>query len=365
MTMHKAKGLEFDTVIIPGLGKVPRGDQQPLLAAQEVPTGNGRSATVLSPMAATGSDGDPLYRYLMRIEEHKKQAEAIRLLYVAATRARRRLHLFMQVTASPDEKTGEIRVREPRSGCLLERLWPAVATEAAQAAGRLPVPDDHRDESRVWVQPHIRRFRVDFRVPPPPDDVRLADLEPREAAATTLEYEWAGNWSRHAGSVVHRWLKVIAEEGVTRFDEARLRSLRTRFVRQLEDLGTPSADIDRAASRVVDALCHAIADEKSRWILSADHAGAGCEYPVVLCTGGRFRQIVIDRTFIDGDGIRWVIDYKTATHEGGDLAAFLASEAERHGPQLRRYREAMTELGPEPVRTALYYPLLAAFREIG
>jgi hypothetical protein len=165
--------------------------------------------------------------------------------------------------------------------------------------------------------------------------------------------------------VVHRWLKVIAEEGVTRFDEARLRSLRSRFVRQLEDLGTPSADVDRAASRVVDALCHAIADEKGRWILSAGHAGAGCEYPVVLCTGGRFRQIVIDRTFIDGEGIRWVIDYKTATHEGGDLAAFLASEAERHGPQLRRYREAMTELGPEPVRTALYYPLLAAFREIG
>ena len=31
MTIHKAKGLEFDTVILPGLGRTTRGNTSPLL----------------------------------------------------------------------------------------------------------------------------------------------------------------------------------------------------------------------------------------------------------------------------------------------------------------------------------------------
>src|SRR5258706_10891958 len=40
MTIHKAKGLEFDTVIIPGLDRVPRQGDQPLFQWKEL-TGAG------------------------------------------------------------------------------------------------------------------------------------------------------------------------------------------------------------------------------------------------------------------------------------------------------------------------------------
>ena len=62
--------------------------------------------------------------------------------------------------------------------------------------------------------------------------------------------------------------------------------------------------------------------------------------------------------------MRWVIDYKTSTHEGGALEAFLASELDRYGDKLLRYAEALKELDSRPVRAALYFPLLGILREV-
>jgi ATP-dependent exoDNAse (exonuclease V) beta subunit len=86
--------------------------------------------------------------------------------------------------------------------------------------------------------------------------------------------------------------------------------------------------------------------------------------PLTGLSEGRLRSVVIDRCFVDELGTRWVIDYKTSRHEGGALDAFLASELERYRPQLETYAELARGLGPEPVRAALYFPLLAQLREL-
>ena len=72
--------------------------------------------------------------------------------------------------------------------------------------------------------------------------------------------------------------------------------------------------------------------------------------------------MLIDRTFIDREGTRWVVDYKSSQHEGGALEVFLAQEQERYRPQLERYTLLARGLGPEPVRAALYFPLIGAWR---
>ena len=59
-----------------------------------------------------------------------------------------------------------------------------------------------------------------------------------------------------------------------------------------------------------------------------------------------------------------MVDFKTSPHEGGDVAAFLDAEAVRYTPQLARYAHLARQLGPQPVRAGLYYPLLAAWREV-
>jgi hypothetical protein len=80
--------------------------------------------------------------------------------------------------------------------------------------------------------------------------------------------------------------------------------------------------------------------------------------------GAQIVNVVIDRTFVTEDGTRWVVDFKTSPHEGGDLAAFLDSEAVRYTAQLTRYAHLARQLGPQPVRAGLYFPLLAAWREV-
>ena len=70
--------------------------------------------------------------------------------------------------------------------------------------------------------------------------------------------------------------------------------------------------------------------------------------------------MVLDRTFVE-DGIRWIIDYKTSSHAGGDLEGFLANEADRYREQLHGYHDAMALVDKRPIKTALYFPLLDQF----
>jgi len=75
---------------------------------------------------------------------------------------------------------------------------------------------------------------------------------------------------------------------------------------------------------------------------------------------GQPTSLKLDRMFVD-DGVRWIIDYKTSTHGGGDLEGFLESEMDRYRDQLDRYRAAMALTSEQPIRTALYFPLLDRF----
>ncbi len=113
----------------------------------------------------------------------------------------------------------------------------------------------------------------------------------------------------------------------------------------------------------MSALALTLADERGRWIL-ARHREAHSELPLTGIVGDALRSVVIDRSFVDEAGTRWVIDYKTSRHEGGDLEGFLAEEMRRYEGQLSGYRALAGALGPQPVRAALYFPLLQVFREL-
>ena len=67
--------------------------------------------------------------------------------------------------------------------------------------------------------------------------------------------------------------------------------------------------------------------------------------------------MTLDRTFV-ADGHRWIVDFKTSAHEGGDAQAFLDREVERYRPQLERYARIMQALDPQPLMLALYFPLV-------
>jgi superfamily I DNA/RNA helicase len=82
MTLHRAKGLQFDTVIVPGLARTPNRDTSQLLRWRRRPQG-----LLLAPMNKRGGDDDLIYRYLCDLAFDEEDAELGRLLYVGCTRA--------------------------------------------------------------------------------------------------------------------------------------------------------------------------------------------------------------------------------------------------------------------------------------
>ena len=73
-------------------------------------------------------------------------------------------------------------------------------------------------------------------------------------------------------------------------------------------------------------------------MLSPEHRDAPSELRLTGVLDGQIRNVVIDRSFVDEQGQRWVIDYKTGTHPGADLAGFLREELARYRSQLELYR---------------------------
>ncbi|MCL2636299.1 MAG: PD-(D/E)XK nuclease family protein, partial [Betaproteobacteria bacterium] len=133
MTVHKSKGLEFDTVILPGLHHKTAGNDSSLLLWDEVVVADGGEHLLVAPLKARGSEAGEAtaYDYLQRLENTRAGHEDERLLYVAATRAIRRLHLIGVAVADADKEDG---LKPPPAGSLLRLLWPAVAQPVFVAA---------------------------------------------------------------------------------------------------------------------------------------------------------------------------------------------------------------------------------------
>ena len=162
--------------------------------------------------------------------------------------------------------------------------------------------------------------------------------------------------------VVHRWLQTVAREGAQRWNGARLNAASSRFREELWLLGVEERELAEASDRVVEALDAVLTDPVGRWVLNS-HGEARSELPITVVNDGRVQNMRLDRTFIDDGGTRWIIDFKTSSHEGGATAAFLDSEVKRYRGQLDRYARALAAVDSRTIRVGLYFPLLRAFRD--
>lgn len=94
MTIHKAKGLEFDSILLPGLSAAPYYQDKPLLRWLKVPSAKQQELFLVSPIKSAQNEKCLLYTYLEKLDREKSEYELQRLLYVALTRAKKRIFLF-------------------------------------------------------------------------------------------------------------------------------------------------------------------------------------------------------------------------------------------------------------------------------
>lgn len=367
MTIYAAKGLQFDTVILPGLNRETGNDKGRLLHWFELARQN---RIVISPMRNAGdkvrqkSEGD-LIQFISDVEKRRQSLENGRLLYVAATRAIHSLHLFAAVTPG---KSGEVK---PGRGTLLRELWPAIqeehaplvrmANEMRNSNEEVEQQDDPVSNAAALPQEY-RRLPADWQIPDPPAAIRQEAVDVLEAQ-DYIEFRWAGEDARLTGNLVHRLLQEIAGQGIQRWLIENKNVQREDWCRrQLLREGVQNAKATAIIERTMSAVNNCLSSERGRWILDA-HEDSECEYALTAVLDNQPKNLVLDRTFVH-HGTRWIIDYKTSWHGGGDLEGFLKNEADRYREQLLQYRKAVAINESRPIRTALYFPLLDRFLEV-
>jgi ATP-dependent exoDNAse (exonuclease V) beta subunit len=346
MTLHKAKGLEFETVVIPALQTSPGSDRGKLLRWDE-PVGG--DALLFGPGPEFGGS-DPHHDYLKARERERNLLELRRLIYVGVTRAKRNLHLVGVVKSNGK---GEMKI--PPARTLLGELWPSVAREFEKPEAGATLG------ARAGTAPMLHRLPGGWSPPAPPRLLRTLPGLP--VSEQTVEFSWAGETARAIGVLVHEQLRRFAATGLSAGMSSLVARRREYWLRRLAAEGVPEGERDGAADRVVEALANVTEDQRARWLFASGRAETQTEYAVSVLEGGRLRNLRMDLSFVDEEGRRWIVDYKTGTHSGGGAEEFLDSERERYRPQLERYAAAMAGIDSRPIRLGLYFPLLRGWRE--
>lgn len=340
MTMHGAKGLQWDVVILPGLGRSGSNSDTPLLAFSEVPV-KGDAMPLMAAKAATRSK-DALYKLIQNVEKSKDIHELQRLLYVACTRAKNSLHMLGHVS----EKKGEAA-----SGSLLRLLL----SDGDDCFGAELFSVAISETSKTSQRNALQRMK---NIPSPLSELNFE-------INSEAEYGWAGPEAAPVGNTLHAMLQQVAELGIESWNQQHSDEADTAMKRMLISEGLSGKLLESAHSRCKEGLEKTVNSKLGKWILSGNHEDAHCEWALSSMHHGQLLNLIIDRSFIGEDGVRWIIDYKTGSHEGSNLNTFLDSEQQRYARQLEGYRELLTRMDPDrPIKTALYFPAFDGWREL-
>ena len=344
MTIHTAKGLEFDTVIIPHLERKIPNDDKSLFMWMERPLTTDETALLLAPIYAIGEDSDPIYDYIRRQQKIKYDYEIDRLLYVAATRAKRQLYLFFN--AHENNKI--------ESNSFLDKLWPHF--EKLKDSILTTIPSHHTEQTQTGIR-SIRRICSEWQNPI------------RETSVTKIAYhqqapgfQLSDHTPKIIGTVIHSILQHIAEQGQDWWLSNTQSNKLIYIQKHLRQLGIGNHDITLATNTVTRAIQHTLQDERGLWILQA-HEQAKSEFAMTAIIDGVSENLIIDRTFITPDGVRWIIDYKTTIHTDEDLKCFLDKEQEKYAKKMQAYYQAMQLMDKRPTKLGLYFTALPAWRE--
>ncbi len=350
MTIHKSKGLQFDTVILPGLGRKAPLQDRPLLNWIDHPD----YQLLLAPLRrADSASDDATYRAIQGLQQEKADLETDRLLYVAVTRAIRRVHLLGHLEP---RASGDLL---PVSSSLLERIW-------EQTAGlfRDPLEKTPEDADTERSRQDLRRLPLDWQQNALPDSLPTREEIFQSASKTPDNYQGSLNINlrshegRLVGNLVHQLLEHYGQAGAVNPSANDLDNQVPSWTRRLLTAGVPSHRVEDCVGLVATAVKNAFHGQHAAWLFDPE-----AEAETELALHGRIdEQLVhgtVDRTFVSAVGERWIVDYKTGQPAGREsLDVFVEREKNRYTAQLSVYAELFKAYDPDrAIRLALYFPL--------
>jgi ATP-dependent exoDNAse (exonuclease V) beta subunit len=238
MTVHNAKGLEFEVVAVPDLGRrLLNGNRSPLL-----PIGREEQPRVGLRLVRLGSPRIDLYAYGPLCEEaqDREAEEELRLFHVAATRARE--HLLLSGVVNPKEG------KDTKGKSVVERLVDALSVPRDSDSTVSVAPPQPRPGLEATFEPSEISVRANL--PSPERAEELRTLRRREASERDLGEGPPPLVKREPPIVPSRPLSYTAisayKECPYRFYLERVLGL-ARDAQGTESEGEPSAREDRTA----------------------------------------------------------------------------------------------------------------------
>jgi DNA helicase II / ATP-dependent DNA helicase PcrA len=396
LTIHKAKGLEWPVVFVPGLATGPRSSLFPDTSRQANPV----TQSARLPFELRG-DAEVLPRYEGNLEAFKAELrsrgeeEERRLCYVALTRARDELVLsgahwyegpaqpfepssfYEEIAAHPDCEVvaveecpeanplialrGERAARWPGPGHRddIDDLFPEGWIAAAEAAVRDASSVDERAERLAPGEQAAFRSRVEADLEratlieeragqagsvPPPTSLSVSGLLDYLRCPKLFYWSHVRPLPRRPspaarlGSDVHRWIELESRGQATLID-----------IDEFPDLSTEERLADPGHGASLKS-----AFKRSRF---AEHVPLYVERPFLLWIDGMVVGGRIDAVFGEQDGPWEVVDYKTGRVPSEDDPMF--------GFQLDLYGLACVEIwGKRPEDLTLTYFYLAEDKEV-
>ncbi len=389
MTIHKAKGLEFEVVIVPELQAGVANMRGELLSWMErglaEPDESGQVTEFLvAPIASKGAERGKAKAWVDQIRREREAQEMRRLLYVAMTRAREELHLFAR-PAYKTEANGSRALIDPND-CLLATAWPALEEDIRRQFDRwnesvapATVETIAAAGEKLHVIPPqakptiVRRLPEDFEIAHSgiPSDATVPIVFRADAEQLYRRHE-GGLMSRALGIAVHGLLQELARLRLTySWGAARtaLARMELRILSEVRGAGIDYGHAARIAAQALEIALRASQDPTGQWILSP-HAQAASEARWAGVVGDTVHAVQVDRVFragaqprSEGDEAWWIIDYKTAHADGLDPQKALPDLRELFAPQVETYAGILRNLHCAEARicAGLYYPRMGQF----
>ncbi len=276
------------------------------------------------------------------MEATRANNETARLLYVAATRAIRKLHLVAAVKRNNDTIT-------PAKQSLLELLWPSVGAEFIQAE---PIRLAEDTTSLAEFTPQLKRLGV-AQVPATlasqhaSKHSNIALTQPATPDAITVS-----TLAADKGTLAHLYMQLISNSGVAHWPASRLEHCKPAMIGWLLQQGHAQPLCVATADDITRILRTTLMSEDGQWVLKTRENEAN-ELAIEMLDQQVIQKKVIDRTFVE-DGTRWIIDYKSVDLDTGLAASALQAVAEQYREQLEAYAQLFAYEGLSVQKAVLF-----------
>lgn len=343
MTIHKAKGLEFDYVFVLGLDEKPgnggRSDGPPPLLIERLQFDEeNRFFPFLS---APFDKSEITYQILSDLDKKRQQSEYKRIYYVALTRARKKLFLFGKVKKGNNSKSILERI------CASHTLTPPSSQISLQ--GTQIKPEKAKELPLSFVVPQFEPQKIPF-------TIKRASEEANFSRETNLCYRTSEETlkiARAKGIAIHKILENFAK-GKT--------NLNTNYVKKLLKNTNIKPEEDFASDILNEA--------KEVWQLSdfenlRKSKKLVPEYSLEMADNDKINVGRIDLMLI-GNNEAVAIDYKTS-NLSGDLEVWLEKEKEKYKPQMEIYKMMISEkekIAIDKVKCFIIFTLPKVIKEI-